>query len=319
MIGTGAVGGYYGARLAAAGHPLQFLARSDAEVLRRDGLRVRSGPGPDVTLAPGSFGVVTDPHEAAPADVVLVALKSTANAALPDLLGPLAGPGTTVVVLQNGLGVDEVAAAAAPRSTILAGLCFICAQRERPGVVEHLDYGAITLAARTADGSPAGTTPRLEAVAADFTAAGVEVGLRPDLLAARWQKLMWNIPYNGLSVVLDATTAELSADPAARALVERLMDEVSAAADAQGHPVGADFGARMRANTEAMVPYAPSMKLDHDAGRPMEVAAIYEVPVRVAAQVGAPMPTVAALADQLRFLDARSLRRADGTSPATRS
>lgn len=319
MIGTGAVGGYYGARLAAAGHPLQFLARSDAEVLRRDGLRVRSAPGPDVTLAPGSFGVVTDPQRAEPTDVVLVALKSTGNAALGALLGPLAGPGTVVVVLQNGLGVDDAAAAAAPESNILAGLCFICAQRDEPGEIEHLDYGAVTLAARSADGSPAGTTPALEAVAADFSAAGVEVGLRPDLLAARWQKLMWNIPYNGLSVVLDATTAELSSDPAARALVERMMDEVSAAADAHGHPVGADFGARMRANTENMVPYAPSMKLDHDAGRPMEVSAIYEVPVAVAAQVGAPMPTVAAITEQLRFLDARSLRRAGGTSPATPS
>lgn len=310
VVGTGAVGGFYGARLAAAGHRVQFLARSDAAALRERGLRVRSAPGPDVHLAPGSFDVVSDPASAEPTDVVLVALKSTANGSLPELLARFDSADTTIVVLQNGLGVDEAAAEAAPTATVLAGLCFICAQRAEAGVIDHLDYGAVTLAQWSPDGSAVGVTDAVTRVVDDLTRAGVEASPREDLVAARWQKLMWNVPYNGLSVILAASTSELMSDGRARALVTRVMAEVEAASEALGHPVGAGFAERMRANTEAMVPYAPSMKLDFDARRPMEIAAIYDVPVRVAQAAGSPMPTVAALADQLHFLDERNLRSA---------
>ncbi len=324
VIGTGGIGGLYGARLAAAGHAVTFVARSDAAALAAHGLRVISHVGADVSLEPDDFDVVVDAADASPADVVLVTMKSTANGKLASLLGPLVRPGSIVVVMQNGLGVDEAARAAAPGATVLAGLCFVCAQRVAPGRIEHLDYGAVTLAEHTADGAPAGVTAAVEAVRGDLLAAGVEATARDDAVAARWQKLMWNVPYNGLSVVLDAGTDELSTDPAARALVTRLMAEVEAASVALGHPVGDGFAARMRANTETMVPYAPSMKLDFEAGRPMEIGAIYDVPVAVAASAGAPMPTVAALAEQLHFLDARrqveargGVTRGDETSRAT--
>jgi len=300
VIGTGAVGGFYGAKLAASGHEVHFLARSDAEVLRREGLRVESVDG-DLTLP--EVSVCTDPADLPAVDVVLVTVKTTANGSLGRLLGPLDAPGRIVVAMQNGLGVDDQAAAAAPAATVLGGLCFVCATRERPGFVRHLDFGAVSLGERTSDGTAAGITAAVEAVGADLAAAGIEVRERPDLLAARWQKLMWNMPYNGLSVVLDAGTDQLQADPSSRALVTRLMREVEAASVAVGHPVGDGFVDQMLEYTDRMTPYAPSMKLDHEAGRPMELAAIYDEPLRVAAAAGAPMHELTALADQLHFLD----------------
>lgn len=305
VVGTGGVGGYYGARLAAAGNDVAFVGRNDVDVLRRDGLHIESPTGAiDLPVVRAT----ADPAEIGPVDLVLVTVKTTANAQLTDLVAPLVGPGTVLVSMQNGFGVDAQLAAVAPEATVLGALCFICSTRVAPGRIHHLDYGRITLAQHTADGRPAGETEAVASFAGTCRAAGIEVAVRDDLVAARWQKLMWNVPFNGLSVVLDTGTDVLVSDPSARALARAMMDEVAAASEADGHPVGAGFGDRMMANTESMVPYAPSMKLDHDAGRPMELTAIYDTPIAVAAALGAPMPRVEAVAAQLHVLDRRDAR-----------
>ena len=131
----------------------------------------------------------------------------------------------------------------------------------------------------------------------------------PDLGVARWRKLVWNIPFNGLSVVLDASTDELLADPATRRLVTDLMDEVIDAAAAVRSRVDPSFRDQMLATTDAMTPYAPSMKLDHDAGRMLEIEAIYDAPLAAAAAAGGAMPKTAALRDQLRFVEGRDRSR----------
>lgn len=310
VIGMGAIGGYYGARLAAAGHAVHFLARSDADWVRRHGLVVTSPVG-DVTLP--EVDVYDDPAALPPVDVVLIGLKTTANGALGGLLAPVlesarrAGcPLPIIVPLQNGLGVEDQAAAAAPGAAVVGGMCFICCRKAGPGRIEHQDYGAVTLAEWTADGEPAGVTPAVEAVAGDLAGAGIDGQPQPDLLAARWRKLVWNVPFNGLSVVLDAGTDELVADPSARSLVADLMEEVVATSVACGHPVGDGFSGSMLAATESMIPYAPSMKADYDARRPLEIDAIYTAPVVAAHAAGRAVPHIEALERQLRFLDARN-------------
>jgi 2-dehydropantoate 2-reductase len=303
VVGAGAIGALYGARLAAAGHEVHFLLRSDLEHVRRHGLVVESVYG-DVHLETPS--VFADPAEMPPVDVVLVGLKTTANDHLGELLGPLVGSGATVVVLQNGLGVEEAAAAVAPSSAVLGGLCFTCSNRVGPGHVRHLDYGAITLGAHGQASEPAGITPELEGVGADLSAAGVEITLAPDLREARWKKLVWNMPFNGLSVVLDATTDELMAEPATAQLATDLMDEVCAAAAACGAPLPATTRDDLLAMTRTMRPYATSMKLDAEAGRPLELEAIYSTPLTAARKAGAPMLGLEILHAQLRFLDARA-------------
>jgi 2-dehydropantoate 2-reductase len=312
VIGVGAIGGYYGARLATAGHALHVVARSDADHLRRHGLRVESVEG-RFDLPAGSFGVHEDPADVPPVDVVLLAVKTTVGPeAAARLVKPLARPGTVIVAMQNGLGVEAPLAAAAPGCPVLGGMCFVCSNKTGPGHVHHLDYGSVTLGEHTGDGRPAGVTPAVEAVAADLEGAGIKAQRLDDLATGRWRKLVWNIPYNGLSVVLDAGTDELMADPATRSLVADIMAEVLAGAAACGHPIPPRFADDMLAATGEMKPYETSMKLDHDAGRPLEIDAIYGAPLAAAAAAGVTLPRIDTLARQLRFLDARpSGRRLD--------
>ena len=117
---------------------------------------------------------------------------------------------------------------------------------------------------------------------------------------------MWNIPYNGLSVVLDANTAELVAAPDTRQLVEQIMSEVVADARACGANVGDEIVPKMLQDTEQMTPYRTSMKIDYDERRPMEVEAIFGNPLRAAQQTGAVSPLIGMLYRQLKFLDARN-------------
>jgi 2-dehydropantoate 2-reductase len=228
VVGTGGIGGLYGGRLIAAGNDVTFVARSDAQVLRRDGLHVQSVDG-DLSLAPGSFGVVTDAADLGPVDVAIVAVKTTADDQLPGLLRPLVGPDTTVIVLQNGLGVEALADAAAPgAAAVLGGMCFVCCMRDAPGLIRHVDFGLVTL------GRHRGDPDALDEMAATFDAAAIDVQAVADLHTERWRKLLWNIPFNGLSVVLRTGTDRLLADPDGRLLVERVMAEVVAGANACG-------------------------------------------------------------------------------------
>lgn len=304
VIGAGAVGLLYGARLAAAGHTVRWVLRSGADEVRRDGIGVFTPQG-TITIDAADVEVHDDPATVPPSDVVIVALKTTANDRLGELVGPAVDEGATVALFQNGLGVEARLRAQVPHAgAVLGAMCFVCCRRIRPGVADHVDYGAVTVG--SLDDEAPGAASRL---VEDLVAAGVEATAVDRLGAARWKKLVWNIPFNGLSVVLDAQTDEMLADPATRDLVGRLMDEVVAAAEACGHPLDADVRDQMLATTDAMTPYAPSMKLDHEASRPLEIASIYDAPLAAAAEAGAPMVQVSVLADQLRFLDRRPRRR----------
>lgn len=298
VVGAGAVGLLYGTRLAVAGHPVRWLVRSHADALHHGGIEVRS-EGQVLRIAPADVLAATDPGELPPSDVVLLATKTTANDRLADLVGGACAPGAAVVVLQNGLGAEERIRREVPAAgPVLGGLCFVCAHREAPGRAEHLDYGAVTLAPLEGEHLAAA-----EAVGADLGTAGVDVTVLADLGVARWRKLVWNIPFNGLCTVLDAATDELMAEPAVRALVRDLMEEVVAGAAATGSALPDGVVEEMLALTDAMRPYDPSMKLDHAAGRPLEVDAIYGEAIRSARGAGAPMVRVEALDAMLRFLD----------------
>jgi len=302
IIGTGAVGGFYGARLARAGHDVHFLLHGDYEHVRDRGLRLDSVDG-DIVLP--RVNACAGTADMPPVDVAVVALKATRNHLLGELLAPLAAGGAAVLMLQNGLGNEAVVADAVPGAQVLGGLCFLCSNKIGPGHIAHLDYGFVTFGEHRPDGSPAGVTETLRQLAEDFTAAGVETRLADDLVAARWKKLIWNVPFNGLSVVLDMQVDRIMADPDTRAQAEELMREVAAASGACGRPIGREFIDTMLALTEKMTPYRTSMKIDHELGRPMEVEAIFGSPLRAATAAGCRCPRLEALYDRLKRIDAQ--------------
>ena len=144
IVGCGALGSYYGARLVRSGNEVHFLLRSDYDTVRQNGVTVRSPEG-DFQVQPKC---AREPEEIGVCELVIVALKTTANSVLPKLLPPLAGPETAVLTLQNGLGNEESIAALVGARNTLGGLCFVCLNRIAPGVILHVAHGAIVRARR---------------------------------------------------------------------------------------------------------------------------------------------------------------------------
>jgi len=302
ILGTGALGGFYGARLCRAGADVHFLLHSDFEHVDRHGLIVDSKDGNFVLPRVQAY---RDVREMPRCDVAVVALKATQNHLLSLLLPPVLADDGVVLLMQNGLGGEEEATRAAPGHAVLAGLCFLCSNKAGPGHIRHLDYGTVRFAEYTADAAPAGISDRTRSIAQDFASAGIQVDIKEDLVLARWQKLVWNVPMSGLSVVLGADTQALMADPHARALAEDIMHEVVAGARACGRNIHDSFVQKMIDMTVAMPPYRASMKIDFDDHKPMEVEAIYGNPLRAARGAGSAMPLVETLYRQLKFLDAK--------------
>ena len=288
VVGSGALGLYYGGRLARAGNAVRFLARSDLAVLRSRGIVVRAPDGhftlPNVTLA-------ATPEEIGPVDLVVITLKATANDQLSRLLPPLLQAGTLVLNLQNGLGVDEAVAAVVGPERTVGGLCFVCVNRTEPGIAECTMAGEIML------GEFAGASQeRTHALADLFGRAGVKLSVNECLAGARWHKLVWNVPFNGLAVAAGGiSTADILLSTALEAEVWELMREVQSIAAAHGVVISDEFVVAQVERTRPLGDYKPSTLLDFLAGKPLELEPIWGEPLRRAQAKGVPVPRLQAL------------------------
>jgi 2-dehydropantoate 2-reductase len=295
VIGAGAVGCYYGGLLAHSGRDVRFLMRSDFETVRQHGLTIKSR-GETVKLP--SVRTFATTAEIGLCELVIVALKATANAALHELLPPLIGPQTVLLTLQNGLGNEEYLAERWGAERVLGGLCFVCLNRTAPGVVEHYDHGALSIGEfRRA------STARTRNVAQAFSAAGIETQVVENLLTERWRKLLWNIPFNGLCIAGGRlTVADVLANETLRSLARHLMDDTLDAARRLGHDIPDSFADFQIERSFSMGPYKPSSLLDWQAGRPVEVEAIWGEPWRQGIAAGASMGRLETLYRLLQFL-----------------
>lgn len=305
ILGTGALGGYYGACLQRAGLDIHFLLHRDYDLVKEQGLVIESPKG-NFTLA--HVNAYADAAKMPACDVVVIALKTTQNHLLSEMLPHVVKDDSVALVLQNGLGIEADVAQIVGSTRVMGGLCFLCSNKVKPGHICHLDYGQITLGEYTSDYEPGGITQRMQQIADDFERAGIAIQLVEDLLLGRWKKLVWNIPYNGLSVVLDARTDELMVDDHTRSLVEQLMGEVIRGAASTERIISDRFIQKMLDYTEKMTPYRTSMKIDYDEGRPLEIEAIFGNPLRVAKAAGVELPLIGMLYQQLKFLDAKNHR-----------
>jgi 2-dehydropantoate 2-reductase len=316
VVGCGAVGSYYGGRLCQAGQEVHFLLRSDYEVVRRQGVFIRS-PAGDFHVRPRSARA---PADIGASDLVLIGLKTTANDQLPRLLPPLVGNGTAVLTLQNGLGNVEALARLVPPEQILGGLAFVCLNRTAPGAIHHLDHGRIVVGefARPA-------AARTHALAAVFQKAGVSCAVTENLARSQWEKLVWNIPFNGLGVASAAgyeavragaappagplapcrTTDQLLAEVRWSGLVRDLMLEIIAIANRLGFQLPATLVEHFFAQTRTMGAYKPSTLLDFERGQPLELDSIFLEPWRRARSAGVAAPCLEALGGVLAALGER--------------
>ena len=303
IIGTGAVGGFYGGRLQKAGLEVHFLLNRDYEVVRQQGLRIDS---PDGNFTLPQVNAYNDVNQMPPCDVVIVALKTTQNYLLPQLLPPLVKPDGVVLLLQNGFNIEPKIAEIVGEARVMGGLCFICANKIEPGYIQHIDYSNVNFGDYQTQYQPGGISQRMIEIAADFKQAEILVELTEDLMLSRWKKSVWNIPYNGLSVVLDARTDEMMGNPETRILVQELMQEVVAIAASYNRHIPDNYIELMLDHTDKMRPYLTSMKLDYDAHRPLELEAIVGNPLQAAIAQGVNVPKIRMLYQQLKFLDTRN-------------
>lgn len=316
IIGCGAVGSYYGARLGHSGQEVHFLLRSDYEAVRRKGVLIRSPEGdfryqPKCAAKPEDIGVC---------DLVLIALKTTANDELPHLLPPLVEESTAVLTLQNGLGNEAVIAKLVGEEKVLGGLCFVCLNRIEPGVIQHIAHGAIVMGEYNR-----WPEPRTHDISTMIRHSGVPCKVTDSLERAHWEKLVWNVPFNGLGVagsagydavisgVLPANTKigprlesdKLLAETKWETLVRELMMEVINAANALGLKLPVTTAERQISRTRDMGAYKASTLLDFEKGLPLELESLFFEPLRQARQAGVATPRLAAMCDVLKALDAK--------------
>ena len=282
VVGSGAVGCYYGGMLAHGGNDVSFLMRADLEAVRRDGLTIHTKG--ELIRVPKVQAFATT-AEIGPVDFVLIAVKTTANADLERLLPPLIGEHTTLLTLQNGLGNEEFLSANWGAERVAGALCFVCINRTVPGVIHHLDHGTISIGEFRRP-----VSERVCAVAAAFNTVGVVANAVDNLAGERWRKLLWNIPFNGLSIAARANVAEVLADDGLRSLARSLMDEGLDAARRLGHEIPDEFADWQISRSHSMGPYKSSSMIDYEAGRPVEVEAIWGEPLRQGLAAGAAMP-----------------------------
>ena len=316
VVGCGAVGSFYGAKLVQAGHELHFLLRSDYEAVKRRGVFIRSPQG-DFHVHPRA---ARQPEEIGSCDLVLIGLKTTANDQFKRLLPPLVGKGTAVLTLQNGLGNEEELAKLFPAEQILGGLCFVCLNRLEPGVIHHIDHGLVMIGEFQRY-----PEPRTHDIASAFKHAGVPCSVTDNLARAHWEKLTWNIPFNGLGVASSAgweavdrselpteralepclTTDRLLADPRWEMLVRALMEEVVAAALGLGFKIPVEIINKQIERTRTMGAYRASTLIDFEHGRPLELNSLFLEPWRQARVHGSAVPRLEKLCKILTQLDHR--------------
>ena len=318
VVGCGALGSFYGAKLWQAGHEVHFLLRSDYDVVRQRGVQIESRLGnflarPHAALSPEGIGWC---------DLVIVGLKTTANERLPDLLAPLTGAHTLLLTLQNGLGNEQALAELFPASRIFGGLCFVCLNRLRPGFVLHTGEGNVVLGEYRNQPSE-----REQLLATILQEAGIKCSVCSNLETARWEKLVWNVPFNGLGVAgvagLDAVvrgqiagavsrhdclaTDELLGDPQWEALVRGLMLEIIGGAAKLGFHISEEFADKMIVRTRKLGAYRASTLVDYERNQPLELESIFLQPLRLAEGAGARMPLLKNLCAVLASLDRRKI------------
>ncbi len=318
-MGCGAVGSYYGAKLCRSGQDTWFLLRRDYEIVRQHGVRILSPEG-DFHVRPNT---AERPEAIGPVDLVVIGLKTTANDQLPGLLRSLIHSSTAVLTLQNGLGNEECLARFLPVEQILGGLCFVCLNRTHPGVIHHIDHGRVVVGQfqRPPDS-------RTRAIVEVLRQASIPCDLTDNLARSHWEKLTWNIPFNGLGVASCAgwdavhsgheqvpattlsclTTDRLLADRAWQTLARELMAEVVHTARALGYAVENSIIETQIERTSTMGAYKPSTLIDFERGQELELEALFLEPLRQARAAGVPTPRLQNLTRVLQALATRRTR-----------
>ena len=298
IFGSGAVGGYYGAKLARAGHDVTFIARgAHLAAMQERGLEIRSPVLGDFTVRARAE---EDPGRVGPVDVVIVAVKAYDNASALPRIAPMIGPDTTILPLQNGVDSAAELAAQFGEAPVVGGVTYIATALAAPGVIEQTGTHR-----RIVFGEVFGALPRLSArvsairdalVGADIQAEGVEDGRVPI-----WEKFIFLVSLAGFTGASRLPIGPIWADPVIR---ERFLDscrEIELLARAEGVPVAHDIVERISSYVAALPgSMRSSLLIDLSQGKRIEVEQLQGSVVRRAARAGVPAPITSTLYAMLK-------------------
>lgn len=291
VVGAGALGLYFGGRLAEAGEDVVFLARGRTlRALREDGLLIESISG-DVTI--GKVAATDDPAGIGTVDAVLVCVKAWQVPEVAPTLAPLLRDGTAVIPLQNGIDAPAQLAAALGEGHVLGGLCRILAFQTAPGRVRHagvppsIAFGELT----------GGPTPRVEALKLAFEKAkGVSVQVPSDIGAAMWEKFLFIVAFGTVGAATRSPIGVFRSIPESRGLLEAVLGESSAVGRARGAALADDIVAKTLRFMDGLPPDGTaSMQRDLAEGKPSELEAQTGAVVRLGRASGVPTPVSATL------------------------
>jgi 2-dehydropantoate 2-reductase len=289
VFGAGGVGGYFGGRLAAAGADVHLIARgAHLEALRGRGLRVRSVRGDFEAALPAT----DDPSDVGPSDAVLLCVKAFDTAAAAARLGPLLGPETAVISLQNGIDNEERIAAAVGAGRVLGGVAFVFAEIVEPGVIDHRG-GPSTILFGELDGRP---TERAERLLVACRQAGIAECIEPEIRARLWEKYAFICAQAGMTAAVRLPIGEIRASAPAWSMFRRIVTEVAALAAAEGVRLDDDVVDRLVSFAEQLEPSVrSSLHDDLVAGRRLELDALHGTALRRAAARGLELPACEAV------------------------
>jgi 2-dehydropantoate 2-reductase len=290
VIGAGAVGGYFGGRLAQSGEEVWFLARGRTlEAMRQHGLKVDSTKG-DFVLS--SVRVSEQPNDVGPVDIVLVAVKAEQIAELAPVLKPLVGPRTMVVPLQNGVDAPDELSRMVGSDKVLVGLCGLMSTIVEPGHIRHFGLEPF-IAFKEQDNS---VTPRLEPLRAAIAKSGVKAIIPEDIYVRFWLKFYFIAAVGGVASIIRSPAGIVRQTPETRQLLYRTIQEIDTLARAKGIKMPASSVDDTMGIVDAMPPGGTtSMQRDILEGRPSELKSLCGAVVRMGRELGLDLPVNTAI------------------------
>ncbi len=296
VMGAGAVGAYFGARLQQSGHEVVYCARgANLRAMRSAGLSFASFQG-DFTLA---VTATAEPREFAPYDLILFCVKSYDTAAAASALAGCLAQGGALLTVQNGVENEAILAAAFSRAAVLSGNARIGAELVAPGHIVHRTGGVIEFG--ELDG---GDSARARHLAEVFRGAGIFGQLSLQVMAIRWEKLLWNAAFNTVATLTRRNVGALLDDPDASSLLRVLMNEIAAVATAEGFTLGdAEVEAQFTRSRASLREVRPSTLQDFERGKPLEYEALSGAVVRLARRHALATPQMDAVHTLMRLLD----------------
>ncbi len=289
IIGAGAIGALYGGKLAQAGAEVSITCRSDYDVIKKNGFHIKSCLG-DFDFKP-KYVLREAAEYKDTADFIIVTTKVLPQISAIDLIKPALHSNSSILLLQNGIHIEKPIAAAFPKHHLISGLAFVCASKETPGIINHQDYGKVTIG-----DYPNGCSDKTKLLAQLWNQVGINCTTSPTIQTDRWKKLIWNAAFNPMSVLAGGiTTKEIMTNNLTKDLAQKIMQEVYLLAQADNCALPESIIADNLDATAKMTPYKTSMLLDFESKRPMEVEAILGNAVKFAQNKNIATPYLSSL------------------------